>query len=215
MKNKILLAIVLFLASGLLAGCNLKGKIKENKTNENSSKGGEKIMEKKGTLATIIAPKDFQEKEYFGTKEIFEENGYEVLTFSKYPEVATSSAGTQVAVDKTISNLEIERVSGIIFVGGPGTTVYFDDEEVLNLAKEAVTKGKLVGAICIAPSILANAGVLNGVMTTAYPSERKNLENKGALFINENVVVDGKIVTANGPGAAQEFAEKILETLKK
>jgi len=72
-----------------------------------------------------------------------------------------------------------------------------------------------VGAICMAPSILANAGILTGRRVTVFPSEEDNLRAKGAEIISSYVTVDGKIVTGSGPYAAKEFAYAFLDTLVK
>ncbi len=75
-----------------------------------------------------------------------------------------------------------------------------------------------MGAICIAPTILAYAGVLEGKKATVWNQDGKQAEiltKNGAEFVDELVVVDGKIVTANGPPAAEAFGKKILEMLKE
>ena len=81
------------------------------------------------------------------------------------------------------------------------------------IAQQAVEQNKILGAICIAPSILANAGVLKNKKATVYPSESSNLKTKGAIYTTEDVTRDGNIITANGPAAAQDFAETITQAL--
>ncbi|MEM2674590.1 MAG: DJ-1/PfpI family protein, partial [Candidatus Hadarchaeales archaeon] len=86
----------------------------------------------------------------------------------------------------------------------------------LSLAKEAAELGKKVCAICIAPVILANAGLLENRKATVWDGEfRRMLEEKGAKYVNKSVVVDGNIITANGPGAASEFGRTIAKELAK
>jgi protease I len=82
----------------------------------------------------------------------------------------------------------------------------------------AVDKNKVLGAICISPVILAKAGVLKNKKATVWasPLDRspiKILEENGAEFVDEKAVRDEKIVTGNGPDAAKEFAEVIIEAL--
>ncbi|MGB9637442.1 MAG: DJ-1/PfpI family protein, partial [Microgenomates group bacterium] len=190
--------------------------VKQNQNQLPEKKGGETMPEKqKQKILMIVAPEGFQEKEYFGPKNIFENAGYEVITATKGATKARSSQGTTINIGLQLNQVSIDDFSALVFVGGPGTTVYLDDQEVLTLAKEAVQKGKALGAICLAPSILANAGVLNGKRATAFPSEENNLKAKGAIFTGEAVTVEGKIVTGNGPAAAEEFGKKIVEVLKK
>jgi protease I len=77
------------------------------------------------------------------------------------------------------------------------------------LVKEANRAGKVVSAICLAPVTLANAGLLEGKRATAYPSAESFLKWKGAIYTGNAVEVEGNIVTANGPEAAEEFAQAV------
>ncbi|MEM2638356.1 MAG: DJ-1/PfpI family protein, partial [Candidatus Hadarchaeales archaeon] len=95
------------------------------------------------------------------------------------------------------------------------SSIYFSNKHALSIAKEAFSAGKVVGAICIAPVILANAGILKGRRATVWDGDFvKMLEAGGAKYTGKNVEVDGKIVTANGPHAAREFGKKIAELLR-
>jgi len=172
-------------------------------------------MESKREVLFVIAPENFRDEELFGPKEILEAAGFKAEIVSKNRGTIKGILGKTVEVKKTIAEIAVADYQAIIFVGGPGTTVYFDDLLALDLAKEAAEQEKVIGAICIAPSILANAGLLSGRQATAFSSEKKALENGGALWEDQEVVVDGKIVTASGPKAAKEFGWKIVSLLTK
>jgi len=146
-------------------------------------------------ILMVLAPKDFRDEEFLKPKQVFE------------------NSGAEVKVDLDLAEVKVEDYEAIVFVGGPGSSVYFYDQGVLNLAKEVVAQDKVIAAICIAPSILADAGLLEDKKATAFSSEESNLKSKGATYVNEGVVVDGKIVTAQGPQVAKEFGEKIVEVL--
>ncbi len=163
----------------------------------------------------VVAPTNFRDEEFLQPKEIFEKAGAEVIFASKDVSQAVGTFGAVVDVDRNLSQVVAGDYDAIIFVGGSGASVYFTDETALNLAKDAYEQDKVVGAICIAPSILANAGILQGKNATAFSSEQANLEGKGATFIGKPVTVDGKIVTGSGPEAANEFGQKIVEVLKE
>jgi len=95
---------------------------------------------------------------------------------------------------------------------------YLDNENSYRIAKETVQQNKVLGSICVGPVILAKASVLEGKKATVWssPMDRgtiRTLEEGGAIYQEEPVVVDGKLVTANGPAAAQEFGEKLVEAL--
>ncbi|HQQ38671.1 MAG TPA: DJ-1/PfpI family protein, partial [bacterium] len=87
-------------------------------------------------------------------------------------------------------------------------------------AREAMAKNKILGAICIAPLILARAGVLENRKATVWASalDRRpiqQLKDGGATYENKPVVIDGNIVTANGPQSAKEFGKILAKELKK
>lgn len=159
----------------------------------------------------IIAPADFKDEEYFVPKRVLEENGIESATCSSSSQ-AKSVGGKIVKPDILLSKGTTDY-DAIIFVGGAGARAYFNDKKAQQLAKGFNSQGKIVAAICIAPSILANAGILEGKRATSFPSEQDNIKSKGAVYTDEDVTVDGNIVTANGPRAAEEFGKKIVEML--
>lgn len=168
-------------------------------------------MNKKAVM--IIASENFRDEEYAKPKEILERAGIVVKTASSRHGEIIGKLGMKANAELVLSEINLDEFEAVVFVGGPGTVEYFEDSAALNLAREAYDKGKIVAAICIAPSILANAGILKNKNATAFPSEEENLKAKGANYVNEPVVVDGNIITANGPEAAKEFGLKILEGL--
>lgn len=76
-----------------------------------------------------------------------------------------------------------------------------------------VEQDKVLGAICIAPVILANAKVLEGKNATVFPDGADVLKQNGANYIDVNVIVDGKIITGNGPEAAEDFGRALVKLL--
>lgn len=164
-------------------------------------------------ILMVIAPVDFRDEEYFETRKVLEDVGNKITVVNSTGQPSKSSFGKIVKVDKTFFDVKASEFDAIVFVGGRGTATYFNNQQALNLAKEFSKSGKTVAAICIAPSILANAGILNGKKATAFPSERDNINAVGT-FTGKEVEHDGKIITANGPLAAKEFGKKIAESLK-
>lgn len=165
-------------------------------------------------ILMIIAPDRFKDEELFEPKSIFESAGAQVVIASKNAPQARGMSGRKIAVDiPDIYKIELTQFNAVVFVGGPGAAAYFGDKGILNLAKAAEKQDKIIGAICIAPSILANAGILDGKKATCFPSEAQNLEKHGAAYTGDDVTTYGNIVTANGPAAARKFAEAIVELL--
>lgn len=161
----------------------------------------------------VLAPVEFRDEEYEVPVQVFRNEGISVTTFSKGVSECHGMRGSVVLVDSPIGVFSVDDFNAVVFVGGGGAKVYFDDEQVLAIAHNMNQAGKVVGAICIAPSILANAGVLKGKRATSFTSEHENLIAKGAEVVNEDVVVDGNIVTGNGPTAAERFANEIVRLL--
>lgn len=167
----------------------------------------------------VIAFREFKDQECFIPLKILEQSGIAVDIASDKKGVAIGSQGGELKAQYTIEELEIADYDGIFFIGGPGALKHLDNETSYQLARTATEKGKLLGAICISPVILAKAGVLENKKATVWHSSVskgpvRTLEQNGAQFVDEKVVKDGKIITANGPAAAYEFGQKILDSLK-
>jgi protease I len=166
----------------------------------------------------VVAPQDFRDEEFFTPKKVFEAAGVKVTVASEGVSEARGVLGGTVRVDAELSSVSAKDFDAVVFIGGPGSEVYFDDEAALSLARESYSQGKVTAAICIAPTIFANAGVLEGRKATVWssPASREYvnaLKDGGAKYTGESVVADGNIVTADGPASAQKFAEKVLEKL--
>ncbi|MBW3011981.1 DJ-1/PfpI family protein [Candidatus Woesearchaeota archaeon] len=172
------------------------------------------MADKKAVM--IVAPENFRDEECFEPKKVLEDAGVDVKIASKGVEVAKGKLGGTINVDLDISEVDVNDYDAVIFIGGPGSVIYQDDETALNIARDAVKQDKILAAICIAPVILAKAGVLEGKIATAWDDDKlqsKVLKEAGATFSEEPVVVDEKLITANGPAAAKEFGKEIVKAL--
>lgn len=168
----------------------------------------------------ILAAKDFRDAEYFIPAEILKKAGHQVFTASdiKTSEMAFGADGGEILIDYNIKEVRPEDFDLIIFVGGPGALKHLDNETSYELAQKALALEKYLAAICVAPVILAKAGVLKGKKAAVWSSPLdkgpvKILKEHGAFYEDKPVVSDNKIITANGPAAAQEFGEKLKSLL--
>lgn len=165
----------------------------------------------------VIAQEGFQDHEYAVPKQIIEGAGFEVITASKTAGECRGKFGTSAEAAVSLSSAKAADYAAVIFIGGPGAVAYQRDQEAHLLAREAVKTGRILAAICIAPTILAYAGVLKGKQATVWNGDNqqdKVLKDNGAVYVDQQVVVDGQIITANGPPAAENFGKKIAELLK-
>ncbi|MEM3372707.1 MAG: DJ-1/PfpI family protein [Candidatus Anstonellales archaeon] len=172
-------------------------------------------------VVMVIAFEGFRDEEYLVPKQILEQNNVQVITVSTKIGNARGKFGQIAFVDKTLEEINPKDYDAIIFVGGPGTPTIRSHPLSEKLAIKFYDLNKIVAAICWAPTILAQAGLLRGRKATCwigYDPEFKMstniyLESKGAEFVDQPVVVDEKIVTANGPQSAHEFGNAILKLI--
>lgn len=121
----------------------------------------------------------------------------------------TSSHNVTFKTEKLKEDANFDEYDGIILPGGmPGTTNLGADACVEDVIKAFAANGKLVAAICAAPSVLGLAGLLKGKKATCHPGFEDKLLD--ATWIEQPVVVDGNIITSRGMGTAIAFALEIV-----
>lgn len=161
----------------------------------------------------IIAPSVFRDEEYAEPKAVLESHGVDVTTASVEHGECVGRFGLTAEATLSVAEAARRNWDAVIFVGGGGAEVFFDDPVSHELARAQAERGGTLAAICIAPSTLARAGLLEGVSATAFPSREDDLKSHGALWTGAPLTVDGSIITANGPEAATEFGEAIAHAL--
>ncbi len=161
----------------------------------------------------IIAPERFRDEELFMTRAELEKAGHTITITSIRAGVCPGSRGGFAEATLALSEVQPKSYDAVVVVGGGGSKLYFENQQVLTIVKEMNRRQKVVAAICLAPVILANAGILNGRKATVAGTEAKTIESKGAIYTGPGVMVDGNIVTANGPKSSPVFGQKINELL--
>jgi len=180
--------------------------------------GGMSGEEKKGRVVMVIAPQDFRDEELLVPKRVLEAAGFEVVVASTRKGEAVGMLGARVSVNTTVGELDPSQYDGIVVVGGAGTREYlWDDVQLHELIRAFFAQNKTVGAICLAPVVLARAGVLDGRRATGFPDSEaiSELEEGGASYVRAPVVSAGGIITAEGPKAAQSFAVELVHDLEE
>ncbi|HIX26308.1 MAG TPA: DJ-1/PfpI family protein [Candidatus Barnesiella excrementigallinarum] len=120
--------------------------------------------------------------------------------------------GVTVTADTTWVELSADDVDWLILPGGmPGTKHLGECKPLVSLLQRQAAAHKNIAAICAAPSVLGQAGLLNGYKATCYPGFEQFLN--GATVTGEPVTIDRNIITANGPGAAIAFAAAIISQI--
>ena len=157
----------------------------------------------------IIAKEGYQDHEYEGTRQGLEEAGFEIVVASTEAGECHGKFGGMEIADEALEHIDVDGFDRVAFIGGPGAFAFASDSEALRIAHETAFKQKPLGAICIAPTVLAKAKVLGGKKATVFPGAEniELLEQYGASYTGDPVTVDGNIVTGNGPDAAEEFGK--------
>ncbi|MBR1671400.1 MAG: DJ-1/PfpI family protein [Fretibacterium sp.] len=163
--------------------------------------------------AAIFLIDGFEETEALTTVDILRRGGVEVTTVSLTgkPEVRGSHNIT-VRADALFEEAGDRPFDMLVIPGG--TRNYIGHAGLKELAKKYAAEGKLVAAICAAPTVLAEIGVLKGKKAVCYPSMENWLKDGGAMTGDDIVETDGNITTAKGPAVTPFFALKLLEILQ-
>ncbi|MBY0390034.1 MAG: type 1 glutamine amidotransferase [Mycobacterium pseudokansasii] len=118
------------------------------------------------------------------------------------------------AVDRVVAQASVGEFDGLVL---PGGTVNPDklrsDSTAVSFVRDFVESGKPVAAICHGPWTLVEAGVVKGRTLTSYPSIRTDLRNAGANVVDEEVVVDGNLITSRSPSDLPTFCSTIVNAL--
>jgi protease I len=200
-KNFLLLITILFIAF-----INIYSFSKQGAKNMNKDLSNKKVV-------MIIANEGFRDEEYLKPKAIFEKQGMKVVTSAHKTDKAIGKLGAKVKPDISLEEVKVSEYDVVVFVGGPGSTVYVNDKTANAIIHETLKQNKILAAICAAPAILAHANVLVNKNATSFPADRNTLKKYGAKVIDKPVVVDGNIITSDGPQSADIFAETIVKAL--
>lgn len=161
----------------------------------------------------ILVPfaEGFEEIEAITIVDVLRRAGLKVDIVGLEDEIVVGRNGIKVLCDKTLNEVDEEEYDSIILPGGnPGYKNLMSSEKLLEMLKRLGEKGKVLGAICASPIILAKIGLLKERKATCYPTLRNEIPN----YVDERVVVDENIVTSQGPATALEFSLEIVKILK-
>jgi protease I len=167
-------------------------------------------------IAFLMANEGVEQVEYFEPRKAVEEAGAEVDVISTESGEVQGFEHLDKAetwqVDKTTADAKAEDYDGVVLPGGVANPDKLrTDEEALRFLKEFFEAGKPVGAICHAPWMLVEAGVVEGREVTSFPSLRTDVRNAGGDWVDEEVVVDSGLVTSRKPDDIPAFNSKIVE----
>ena len=153
----------------------------------------------------------FEEIEALTIIDVLRRAGIQTDTIGVIGSFIESKHGIRVMVDKRLNEVNEDNYDAIILPGGsPGYENLRKSKRVIEILKKFNSQNKLIGAICGAPLILAREGLLDNKKATIYPGMERELPHPR----DEPVIVDGNIVTSQGPGTAMKFALTLVKLLK-
>jgi len=140
--------------------------------------------------------------------------GIRVITAGLDDQPVTASRGTHLIPDTSLNEVIEQDFDMILLPGGlPGADNLNADSRIHTLLKRTAERGNITAAICAAPTVLAQAGLLNGKQATGFPGLLDKLDLPTTTLKNEAVMVDDRVVTSKGPGTAMDFALTLIELL--
>jgi len=161
--------------------------------------------------ALVLMAEGFEEIELTTIADVLRRGGVAVTIAGLKDGIITGSRGIRIQPDATLDGIR-EIYDMIVLPGGSAGYVNLgSDMRVIELVKRYDSEGKMVAAICAAPSILSKAGIIEGKKATIFMGMESEL--KSAKYVDETVVEDGNILTSQGPGTAMEFALVLLRRL--
>ena len=161
----------------------------------------------------FLAP-GFEEIETTNIVDVLRRCGVEVTIAGTEPHAISGAHGMRLISDILIEDSNVEDFEAVICPGGsPGYVNLRKNSRVLAMIQEAFNANKLVAAICAAPAVLADSGILRNRNCTIYPGMEKELKKGGGKPSKDLVVEDGNIITSQGPATALLFAFRIAERL--
>lgn len=162
----------------------------------------------------VFLANGFEETEAVVPIDILRRAGFDVKLISITDELlVTSSHGVTIKADTTFDETDFNNAEMLFLPGGmPGTKNLDAHAGLCELLQDSAEKGVKLAAICAAPSVFGNLGLLNGKEATCYPGFEDQL--MGASVSENPVVVSDNFITARGAGVAMKFALKLVEVLK-
>lgn len=163
----------------------------------------------------ILVPfaEGFEEIEAVTIVDVLRRAELNVTTAAVGPNPVTGSHGISITADTLFSRCSADDFNCIVLPGGmPGSEHLRESGEVISMIRRINEQDGYIAALCAAPIVLGEAGLLEGRKTACYPGFEKHLGN--ADYTDAPVAVDGKIITGRGPGCAIPFALKLVEILK-
>jgi protease I len=164
----------------------------------------------------VIPPTQFRDEEFFEPRKILETAGAAVTVASNAVRTCYGAKGGSVQSQLTVADAKAEDFDGLVLCGGTSVPGFFwNDKKLQELATAMSTGGKVVAAISLSTVVLAKAKLLAGRKATVYflPQAIQELKTGGATYVSEPLIVQDKLILAEGPPESRSFGEAIASAL--
>lgn len=162
--------------------------------------------------AVVFLADGFEECEGLIVVDILRRAGIETIMVSVMESLeVNSSRHIKITADVSAENIDLRGIDLIVLPGGRLGTDNLKKSGIVRTACISFAEKKLIAAICAAPSILDELGLLNGKKVTCHPDFEKNIKN--GIITGDSVTVDGNIITGRGLGATFLFAFELVRVL--
>ena len=165
-------------------------------------------------VAVVLAP-DFEDPEFTGPRDALEEAGHTVYVIGSEAgaELTGKRGETSVTTDLAVADVEPGSYDALVIPGGYSPDKLRTDDDIVDFVRRLADADVPVAAICHAGSLLIEAQLVKGRRLTSWPSIRTDLRNAGAEWVDEEVVVDGRLITSRNPDDIPAFNAALLDQL--
>lgn len=164
-------------------------------------------------MAKVLVPlvDGFEEIEAVTIVDVLRRADISVIMAGVTDSYVTGSHGIKLQTDLLLKDVDLGDITAIVLPGGPGVKNLQENEFVTQMVRDHYRSGKLTAAICAAPLVLSQAGILTDRLVTSYPSVKDQLNCKE--YLTDPVVIDGHLITSRGPGTSLSFSLALVEVL--
>ncbi len=170
-------------------------------------------MELKGKKVVILIENLYNEFEYWYPYYRLKEAGAEIITVGTGSKDYTSKVGIPAKADTDSKNISADDFDGMVIPGGYAPDVMRRHASMVNLVKGANDAGKIIAAICHAGWMLASAEIIEGRRLTSFFAIKDDLIHAGAEWVDEEVVIDGNLITSRTPDDLPAFMKAFISAL--
>ena len=170
-------------------------------------------MELTGMRIAVLAERDFEDLELWYPLIRLREAGAQTVVIGMGAPSYQGKHGIEVKVDCTAAHVTADSLDGLVVPGGWAPDRLRRDPVLLALVRDVFQQGKVVASICHGPWVLISAKICAGKRMTGVVAVKDDLENAGAVFVDQEVVIDGNLVTSRTPRDIPAWGRELVKAL--